>query len=95
MLLCLTDFVHQFSECSLIFATCKRYYFFFKKRILVESVISAQLTKNTSENNLYEVFQSAYKESNSTETALTRFQNDILGSVDVKKCALLVLLDLS
>ena len=47
-----------------------------------------------SENNLYEVFQSAYKKSHSNKTALTHVQNDILRSLD-EKCVLLVLLDLS
>ena len=44
---------------------------------------------------LLEVFQSANKKSHSNETALTRVQNDILCSLDEKKCVLLVLLDLS
>ena len=62
---------------------------------IIEHVVAAQLNKHMSENNLYEVFQSAYKKSHSNETALTRVQNDILRSLDEKKCVLLVLLDLS
>ena len=62
---------------------------------IIERVVAAQLNKHMSENNLYEVFQSAYKKSHSNETALTRVQNDILRSLDEKRCVLLVLLDLS
>ena len=45
--------------------------------------------------NLHERHQSAYKASHSTETALLRVYNDILESIDKKKCVMLVLLDLS
>ena len=62
---------------------------------IIEHVVAAQLNKHMSENNLYEVFQSAYKKSHSNETALTHVQNNILRSLDEKKCVLLVLLDLS
>ena len=62
---------------------------------IIERVVAAQLNKHMSENNLYEVFQSAYKKSHSNETARTHVQNDILRSLDEKKCVLLVLLDLS
>ncbi len=40
-------------------------------------------------------FQSAYRESYSTETALLRVQNDILMELDKGKVVMLVLLDLS
>jgi hypothetical protein len=40
-------------------------------------------------------FQSAYREGHSTETALTRVQNDLLKAVDNQGGAVLVLLDLS
>ena len=43
---------------------------------------------------LDETFQSAYKEFNSTESALLRVQNDILCSLE-KKLVILLLLDLS
>ena len=46
-------------------------------------------------NGLYEVFQSAYRQLHSTETALLRVQNDILQAVDSRDGAILVLLDLS
>ena len=51
--------------------------------------------KHMSENNLHEIYQSAYKKMHSTETALIRIQNDILRALDDKKCVLLILLDLS
>jgi hypothetical protein len=46
-------------------------------------------------NQLTEVFQSAYKELHSTETALLRVHNDILRAIDGKEAVFLVLLDLS
>jgi len=42
-----------------------------------------------------ELMQSAYKQFHSTETALTRVQNDILDALDTHGAAVLVLLDLS
>ena len=44
---------------------------------------------------MYAVYQSAYREGHSTETALLRIMNDILLLIDGKKCVMLVLLDLS
>ena len=44
---------------------------------------------------LHEIFQSAYKKGQSTETALTRIHNDILRAIDDGECVILVLLDLS
>ena len=46
-------------------------------------------------NNLDELFQSAYKAGHSTETALLRVQNDILQAIDNGGCVMLLLLDLS
>ena len=62
---------------------------------LIERVIASRLNKYMSHNNLYEVYQSAYRKMHSTETALVRVQNDVLRSLDDKKCVLLLLLDLS
>ena len=47
------------------------------------------------DNDLNESLQSAYKEYHSCEMALLRVQNDILKSIDVKQCVVLLLLDLS
>ena len=48
-----------------------------------------------SSNGLHEPLQSAYKAGHSTETALTRVQNDILLCMDQQKVTILVMLDLS
>ena len=54
-----------------------------------------QLVNHLDKNGLYEVFQSAYRQLHSTETALLRVQNDILQAVDSRGGAILVLLNLS
>ena len=61
----------------------------------IERAVSAQLNEHMLKNSMYEIFQSAYRKAHSTETALTRVQNDILCSLDNKNCVLLLLLDLS
>ena len=60
---------------------------------LVARVVCVQEHLKT--NNLYEIFQSAYRHLHSTETALLRVQNDLLQAVDNEGGAILVLLDLS
>ena len=62
---------------------------------LVERVVCVQLVKHLKTNNLYEIFQSAYRQLHSTETALLRVQNDLLQAVDNEGRAILVLLDIS
>ena len=62
---------------------------------LIERVVADRLNEHLDNNNLQEVFQSAYKNLHSTETALTRVQNDLLKSIDSDGGAILVLLDLS
>ena len=62
---------------------------------LVERVVCVQLVEHLKTNNLYEIFQSAYRQLHSTETALIRVQNDLLQAVDNEGRAILVLLDLS
>ena len=62
---------------------------------LIERIICVQLVDHLKENGLYEIFQSAYRQLHSTETALLRVQNDILQAVDSDGGAILVLLDLS
>ena len=62
---------------------------------LVERVVCVQLVEHLKSNNLYEIFQSAYRQLHSTETALLRVQNDLLQAVDNEGGAILVLLDLS
>ena len=46
-------------------------------------------------NNLYPVFQSAYRKLHSTETALVKVHNDILTNMNMRLVTLLVLLNLS
>ena len=62
---------------------------------LVERVVCVQLVEHLKTNNLYEIFQSAYRQLHSTETALLRVQNDLPQAVDNEGGAILVLLDLS
>ena len=62
---------------------------------LVERAVFVQLNEYLVENELHEVFQSAYKSFHSTETSLLRVQNNILQSLDKKQSVILVLLDLS
>ena len=60
-----------------------------------EKVAAVRLTQHLVDNDLHELFQSAYREGHSTETALTRIHNDILRAIDDNGCVILVLLDLS
>ena len=62
---------------------------------LVEKVVATQLTDHVMKHHLDETFQSAYKKSHSTETALVRVQNDILCAIDNNESAILLLLDSS
>ena len=59
---------------------------------LTERVVLRRLIDHVSSGYLHEKFQSAYKPNHSTETALTRIQNDILMAVDNKRGVVLVLL---
>ena len=62
---------------------------------LIEKAAAHELTSYTLNNDLGKVFQSVYKKLHSTETTLTRVQNDILRTIDSRRSVLLVLLDLS
>ena len=62
---------------------------------LIDRMACVQLVNHLDKIGPYEVFQSAYKQLHSTETALLRVQNDILQAVDSRCGAILVLLDLS
>ena len=62
---------------------------------LVERVVCVQLVDHLKTNNLYEIFQSAYRQLHSTVAALLRIQNDVLQAVDYWGGGILVLLDLS
>ena len=62
---------------------------------LVETVVAKQLQHYLNCNNLFPVFQSAYRQNHSTETALLKVMNDILLNMNNQCVTLLILLDLS
>ena len=62
---------------------------------VLEKIVISQLMSHIKENNLNEIYQSAYKALHSTETALLKVTSDILEALDEKKVCLLTLLDLS
>ena len=62
---------------------------------LIERIVCSQFIEHLKANGLQELYQSAYKQFHSTETALLRVHNDLLNSVDKSGGAILVLLDLS
>ena len=62
---------------------------------LIERVVASRLNTYMSEHGLHEIIQSAYKKHHSTETVLLRISDNVLRARDNKKCALLVLLDMS
>ena len=55
----------------------------------------SQLLSHLQDNNLCNVFQSAYRAGHSTETVLLRVVNDLLTAMDENKLSVLLLLDLS
>ena len=57
--------------------------------------MAKQLVDYINDNNLSEVFQSAYRSNHSTETAPIRVYNDIAPSIDNRRSVIFVLLDLS
>ena len=62
---------------------------------LVETVVAKQLQYYLNCINLFPVFQSAYRQNHSTETALLKVMNDILLNMNNRCVTLLILLDLS
>ena len=62
---------------------------------ILERVVLNQILQHIESNNLGELYQSAYKQNHSTETALLKVTSDILDEIDDKKVCFLVLLDLS
>ena len=68
---------------------------FFLVSNLLERHVAVQLRQHLDNNDLLYIFQSAYRQHHSAETALVRIQNDRLNSVDRKKDVLTVLLDTS
>ena len=62
---------------------------------IIEKSVTSQVNRHMEENQIFEPLQSAYRAHHSTETALIRIQNDILGDLDDRRGVVLVLLDLS
>ena len=62
---------------------------------IIEKVVSNQLKDYLCQNNLIEMYQSAYVANRSTETALLKVRSDILNAVDRREVVFLVMLDLS
>ena len=62
---------------------------------VLEEAICLQLNSHISLHNLEERYQSAYRKSHSTETALLRLFNNLLIHLDNRKAVLLTMLDLS
>ena len=62
---------------------------------LTEKVVAQEMVSHMSIHCLFPVFQSAYRQAHSTETALLRVRNDILMNMNKQHVTLLVLLDLS
>ena len=61
---------------------------------ITEKVFAVRFSKHFTDNNLFELMQSAYRPNHSIETALLRVRNDLLCILDERKAAILVLLDL-
>ena len=55
-----------------------------------KKAVPVQLKDHVRNNNLDELFQSAYKAGHSTETALLRVQNDVLRAIDNGGCVMLL-----
>ena len=62
---------------------------------ILERVVADQLQAHLDTNGLHVKFQSAYRHGHSTETALLRILNNLLGMIDGGNNAVLMLLDLS
>ena len=52
---------------------------------LIERVVSSRLHSHLITNDLYEEYQSSYRKSHSTETALVSLHDDILRAIDDNK----------
>uniref|UniRef100_A0A8C5AGF3 Reverse transcriptase domain-containing protein n=1 Tax=Gadus morhua TaxID=8049 RepID=A0A8C5AGF3_GADMO len=60
-----------------------------------ERIVAKQIVDYLTRNNLFEPFQSGFRNFHSTETAITRVVNDILLALDKNTSTMLVMLDLS
>ena len=62
---------------------------------VIEKAVAHQLNDHLVSNDLYEIYQSAYKRLHSKETELLMMQNDILMALDDRRAVFLLLLNLS
>ena len=62
---------------------------------ITEKAAALQISDHVSSNQMFPEFQSAYRKSHSTETALLRMRNDILVNMNIQQVTLLMFLDLS
>ena len=62
---------------------------------IFEKIVFNQIVSHIEDNNLVDKFQSAYKCSHSTETALLKVVNDLLCNIDDGNACILTMLDLS
>ena len=61
----------------------------------MEKLVFSQLQSHLQLHAIGDKFQSGFRSRHSTESALLRVHNDILGALDSKRSAVLVLLDLT
>ncbi|KAI2645502.1 putative RNA-directed DNA polymerase from transposon BS [Labeo rohita] len=66
-----------------------------KQAILMEKLVVSQLQSHLQLHAIADKFQSGFRSRHSTESALLRVHNDILGALDSKSSVVLVLLDLT
>ena len=62
---------------------------------ILEKLVVTRIEEHMSNCNLYDPLQSAYRSKHSTETAVLKIQNDIIGILDMGMCTVLTSLDLS
>ena len=60
-----------------------------------EKVVCPRLIEHMDANHYFEKYQSAYRKFHSMESALLQIHNDIIKSLDSKKCVALIMLDIS
>ena len=62
---------------------------------ILERIVSKQLIAQINKNNMFDPFQSPFRNGNSTETALLRITDTLLSTLNSKTCCQLILLGLS
>ena len=62
---------------------------------VMEKCVCQQFVKHLKDNNLQDIYQSAYRENSSVETAMLKIYNDALRSLDNGRSMLIIMLDLS